>query len=301
MYVADSGNGRVEHFDENGKFLAEWSIPGAHEVAADKFGTIYVLANVLLSPYPFVTARTSSGAELRTWAAQFPDDFVSDYYLPHYLNTGTALTTDATGNVIVVGQSFQRYTQPDDDYCARQVWDPMPQYDFRPLPDPLATGEVVVFSPQGAVLGSGWLSRYPFSCPFTSISDGDARGVAVDPSDGSFFVSMAEHFVRRVPDTPPYLSNDGELAFPCFACMSSDGENFRTPHDLAFDCNANLYVTSSDHILKYRTRARPRRPAGRRASTSSWRSVRSSTGRPGGTTSCSSRSRARISAGARSR
>jgi hypothetical protein len=263
VYVADSGNGRVEHFDENGKFLAEWSIPGAHEVAADKFGTIYVLANVLLSPYPFVTARTSSGAELRTWAAQFPDDFApGEYYLPHYLNTGTALTTDAAGNVIVVGRSFQRFQQPDDDTCARQVWDPQPQYDHRPLPDPLASGEIVIFSPQGAVQGSGWLSRYPFSCAFSSISDGDARGVAVDPSDGSFFVSLAEHFIRRVPDTPPYLSNDGELDFPCFACISIDMENFLTPHDLTFDCNANLYVTSSDHILKYRNAGAPPPPCG---------------------------------------
>jgi DNA-binding beta-propeller fold protein YncE len=252
VYVADSGNGRVQHFDETGKFLAAWSIPGAHEVAADTTGTIYVLVDLILSPYPFVTARTASGAEIRTWPAQFPDDFVGYYYLPHYLNSGTALTTDAAGNVIVVGRSFQRFQQPDDDYCDRQVWQPHPEYDFRPLPDPLATGEIVSFSQQGAVQASGWLSRYPFSCTYTSISDGDALGVAVDPSDGSFFVSLAEHFVRRVPSTPPNLSNDGELDFPCFACIDINTENFGTPHDLTFDCRANLYVASADHILKYR-------------------------------------------------
>ncbi|HLK12009.1 MAG TPA: NHL repeat-containing protein [Candidatus Binatia bacterium] len=263
VYVADSGNGRVQHFDENGKFLAAWDIPGAREVAADTGGTIYVLANVLLSPYPFVTARAADGTELRTWPAQFPDDFgPSEYYLPHYLNTGTALATDAAGNVIVVGRSFQRFQQPDDDTCARQVWDYQRQYDPRPLADPLASGEIVVFSPQGVVRANGWLSRYSFSCVYVSISDGDARGVAVDPTDGSFFASMAEHFVRQVPDTPPYLGIGAELDIPCLICRDPQMNNFGTPHDLAFDCAGNLYVTSADRILKYRNAGAPPPPCG---------------------------------------
>jgi tripartite motif-containing protein 71 len=104
VYVADTGNDRVQKFDPSGAFLTKWGSNGTGngqfntptDVATDEFGSVYVTELV----NDRVQRFSSNGAFLGKWGAagiaagQFEDP--------------VAVTTDSQRNVYVVDQVNQR-------------------------------------------------------------------------------------------------------------------------------------------------------------------------------------------------
>lgn len=58
VYVADSANGQVQKFDENGAHIATWSVPGVRQIASDAHGHVFLLVFIVVG---FVVDVRSDG------------------------------------------------------------------------------------------------------------------------------------------------------------------------------------------------------------------------------------------------
>lgn len=247
VYVADSGRGEVQKFDENGGHLATWSIPGARLLAADTHGHVYVLSTLFVSSV--IDVRSYSGTDEGAWSATLPGTWFNyTGYQPASISSPRTMTTDAAGNVVLSGVSGQRLEGAGPDCSSVFSLHPEDEFEYA---NPLETGEVARFSRTGGVLDYGWLSRSSQACYPGWYSDGVPLGVAVAPDDGSIWVAQGEHFFRRVLDTGSSINQDALLEVPCLACLNPPGENYSILGPEAFGCQGNLYVGAGDRILEY--------------------------------------------------
>ena len=104
VYVADTGNHRIQKFSSHGAFVAKWGTQGSgdrefsdpRDVTTDAIGNVYVAdtGNHRIQKF------TSSGGDLRKWGVSGPGD--GEFNLP------SGIATDPAGNVYVADTGNHR-------------------------------------------------------------------------------------------------------------------------------------------------------------------------------------------------
>src|SRR5439155_13270100 len=87
IYVADTGNSRIQKFDANGTFLTAWGDAAGFGVATDGNGNVYVAEGFRIQKFD------ANGTSLTTWGSQGSGNGQFDRAI--------GVATDASGNVYV--------------------------------------------------------------------------------------------------------------------------------------------------------------------------------------------------------
>ncbi len=87
VYVGDSGNNRVQKFTQAGAFVSVWTVTGAHGVATDGLGSLYVAGASAIGKYTVAGALVTSWGSAGAGNSQF--------------NAPFGVAVDASGNVYV--------------------------------------------------------------------------------------------------------------------------------------------------------------------------------------------------------
>jgi sugar lactone lactonase YvrE len=272
VFITDAGNGCVERFTADGKFLDQvvtGSFPGG--IAIDRQGLIYVavMMDYKISVFrhkPKVSADqvSASAYELvREWGAKGTGD--GEFDQPG----GLAFGHD--GSLFVcdqVNHRVQRFT-PEGKFLAKwgeygdkpgQFGAPEPPrnrvggpclvavdkqgniYTTEPRP-----GRIQKFSPDGKYLGS-WGSNEVRPGAFGG-SDKILGPIALAfDRDDRVWVSATNHRVQLFTADGHYLTGLGTTAKP-----GHDPGQFRVPHGIAFDSRGVLYVvdTQNHRVQKF--------------------------------------------------
>ena len=99
VYVGDSGNNRVQKFTQAGAFVSAWTVTGAHGVAIDGLGNLYVSGTSAIGKY------TVAGALVTSWGSAGAGN--SQFNAPY------GVAADAAGNVYVADTNngrIQKFT-----------------------------------------------------------------------------------------------------------------------------------------------------------------------------------------------
>ncbi len=191
VYVGDSGNYRVQKFDADGNFLAEWGSQGEGDgqfaegicVGLDRNGSVYVSDSV----HHRVQKFDADGHFIRKWG--------SKGIKPGQFNTPWTVTADAEGNVHVVdiyNNRIQKF-DPDGNFLAKFDIPPLDGRLVRPLGVALDSQggfyildseRVLKFDSEGMVLAV-WGSPGPAEGQFTSVGT-----IAVD-AQGNIYIADA--------------------------------------------------------------------------------------------------------------
>jgi hypothetical protein len=254
IYVADSGAGQVQKFDESGKPLATWSIPGVQGIAADAHGRVYLLVSIVLGQ--IVDVRSFSGADLGSWSAVLPGNWFPPS--PSSYSTAstagiTAVTADAAGNVYLTGRSRQHLEGKGPD--CHSVFDVSKYYEFA-YADPLETNEIAEYNAAGQVLnyeftGSGAAACYPGWRSANRLTD----MLAVSPVGTGVWISeeygaFAENFILGT--LQPVREN---LYSNCVSCEGVYEEPGLFEGPALFDCHNNLFFGAGARVFEFVTTA----------------------------------------------
>ncbi len=242
VYVADTGNGRIAKFAENGNFIRYFSVPFVFRLAVSPAGRVYALTNF----FGLVALRSTSGDDLGAWSAVFPGNFWPYQGYDDSTNDVAAIATDPGGRVLIAGTSSQALSNPPPD-CHNVNF----KHNW---PDPLRSGEVVKYDGAGNALGYGWLNDSSEVCTMDPYSHGIPRGLASDPNDRSVYVADGEYQIDQLPDLGS--ANQGVrssyFSLPVPPYDPTHASWYSTdPLDAAVDCRSNLYVLTADRVIKY--------------------------------------------------
>src|SRR6185295_9898658 len=118
VYVADSGNNRIQKFDSSGSFLAKWGSFGSGDgqfngpqgIATDSSGNVYVAdsANSRIQKFD------SSGSFLAKWGSFGSGD--------GQFNSPRGIATDSSGNVYVADSANSRIQKFDSSGSFQSTW-----------------------------------------------------------------------------------------------------------------------------------------------------------------------------------
>ena len=206
IYVADSGNHRIQKFDSSGSFLAKWGSQGSGDgqfsypegVAVDASGNVYVTdPGNRFSPNLRIQKFDSSGSFLAKW-----DSEPGDGNLPH--PAGIAVD-DATGNVYVADRDNYWIQKFDASGSLLAKWGGLGSGDGEFwFPDGVAVdaaGDVYVTD-----AGNNRIQKFDSSGSFLSKwgseGSGDGqffvpRGVAVDAFGDVYIVDALNHRIQK--------------------------------------------------------------------------------------------------------
>jgi sugar lactone lactonase YvrE len=242
VYVADSGNHRVQKFSPHGAFITKWGTQGGgdrefsdpRDVTTDAIGNVYVAdtGNHRIQKF------TSSGGDLRKWGGPNPGSGEGDFNLP------AGIATDAAGNVYVADTGNHRIQKFTATGGFLGQWGTLgPGNDQFNGPADVATdaaGNVYVADRHNDRVQK-FDSSGGFLATFGAGQVVAPYGVEVD-SAGSVYVAEVLRFQRFAAD------GAFSAAFETWAA----GQPFNVLGGLGGDCRDNLYVTDAgDQLHKF--------------------------------------------------
>lgn len=256
IYVADSGNNRVEKFTSTGKFLLSFNTPDPVGVAAS--GSVLC---VLSGIFKAVAVRSFSGKDLGGFVANFPDPIPYSGYYGAQSNTAEAIATDPAGHAVVTGT----LTQP---LVGTQVCS-SPVSKLDQLPDPLVAPAVATFDQKGNFLHEEvthspgvpcWDQNPPdWAFQLSGYTSGD--GAAVDPASGVAYDIVIPHnaFALDQVSEPTYVySSEGDPVSiwnpylgPVLAAGQGSWVGYGPIRAFAIGCDSAMYLVLDTEILRY--------------------------------------------------
>jgi hypothetical protein len=264
VYVADTGNHRVQKFTPDGVFLTEWGTQGAGPgqfdrpsgVTADTLGNVYV---VDAYSYPFrVQKFTSDGAFLAQWQVEHqPSD----------------VAVDLAGDVYVVA--------PFAGYVAKYRSDGSLIATFPGISDGYLGGVFGLgIDPAGYVYVADitysriekFTTQGTFVRRWGTFGDGPGQfqgpeDVAADTACNVYVSDASSHRIQKFTSGGSFVTEGGGLG-------GADGE-FVLPRGIATDRSGNLYVVDSGNSRVQKLRPRwSKAPSSARVSGATARTLR---------------------------
>ncbi|MFT4040236.1 MAG: 6-bladed beta-propeller [Thermomicrobiales bacterium] len=248
VYVADSGNARIQKFSSNGAFVTEWGSPGVNDgqfqspagVATGPSGQVYVADSLNNRIQRF----TNAGGHVLSWGVVGPD--------PGQLQEPQGIAVNPTnGNVYTVERSNDRVQVFAGSVHVQTIM--------------LVDGGNPVYARAVAVTAAGrilFVSRsvgrvFEINEDTGAIRSFGANGsgngqfsdpndVAVDAAGNIFVADRGNHRIQ-------VLNEDGEFV-TAFGQMGSGEGEFLNPIGVDVDSNGNVYVTdlSNNRVQKFR-------------------------------------------------
>jgi streptogramin lyase len=244
VYVADTGNGRIEKFTGTGTFITKWNSggtllnPWGIDVSRDGYVYVSDMSNNRIQKF------TTTGTWLANWTPAGSDNLSSPY----------GLCVDAWGNVYVAdsGNSFIHKYDGNGNQLAK--WgglgtaDGQLQYPYDVAAD--ASGNIYV-----ADLGNNRIDKFTSTGTFitkwgtgpgTSPGQFNApKGVAVDTAGSVYAADAGNNRIQKFTNTGTFLSmwgrNGGDGSSGC-----GDGE-FSNPYTLVVTPWQYVYVADTDN------------------------------------------------------
>lgn len=267
VYVADTGNARVEKFSPSGTYLASWSVQAAGRVvrqlavaAAPNNTILVVIGAVVACPhdcatYYLVQRRAPTGAVLGRWQSEIPPDGPQDAVAsPYNVIRSVDVAVGPRGTVFVVTTGEEACYKSCPSFWAVDRWTPDGRRlsgwhgtDFygRPVfPTALAVdgrGEIFLADPS-----DGRVEKWSFTgkalATWTSFGSSpygvvNPRGVAVD-ARGAVYVSEA------VTNRIVKLSAAGKVLAQWGTGGDAPGRFWR-PGNVALDGSGNVWVADT--------------------------------------------------------
>jgi hypothetical protein len=265
VYVVYQATGTVARYSANLRLLSSWSVFGAQSIAADRTGHLWVLTNFLNAVGEYDSTGKSIGGFVATLPGQyFPAGPAFDprYYPPTgydapYKTVAKAIAVDRVGDPIVAGDSYQALSDPQPD-CHVVIDED--HIDIQPYPNPLVSGELARFGPDGTPVAHGWLSTSQMSCWDIASEGNDPSGVAVDPNTGDVYSTSDVWlgiFHSRADLTNTRI-NLNASSYACYSldCLARDWDLIagNPAQGVALDCRSNLYMLTNNGNARYVTK-----------------------------------------------
>ena len=222
VYVADTGNSRIQKFDASGNYVGQWASTSVAGLAIDGTNVVYAAGGGNLREYD------TSGAAITSWAS----------------SGAVAVAVDGSGNVWIAsntGNTIRRYNSSGT---------PLSNVGSAGSGDGLLSGPLgIAIAPSGnaylADTGNGRVQRFSGSGTYQTQwgeypGDGvldSPTGLAVDASENVFVTNKTEDIIQKFDSDGNYLLKWGGTG--CATGQMTD------PAAIAVGASGNVYVADT--------------------------------------------------------
>jgi streptogramin lyase len=238
IYVVDSGNARIQKFDNNGNFISKWGSQGSgdaqfhrpYSIAVDSLGKVYVadLENYQIQKFD------SDGTFIKKWGSVGNGN--------GQLNGPTGISIDSHDNVYVAEIHNFRIQKFDSNGNFLTKWGTQGSGDGQ-----FSNLEDVAVDSSDNVYAADYLnhriqkfdSNGNFLAKWGSQGSGDgqfqgALDVAIDSHDNAYVVDLGNQRIQKFDKGGNFLATWGSYG-------TQDGQ-FRNPYGVGVDNEGNVYV-----------------------------------------------------------
>ena len=225
IYVADTENDRIQHFDASGSFIGKWGSPGNQTgqfdrpvgVTVDQAGNVYVAeyGNSRIQKFG------PTGAFIQVFAGDIP--------IPGIMRNPSDLAVDAVGNMYVADTGNNRISKLNSSGTLVQTWGQQGTSNGR-FNQPL--GIVLDFAGNAYVTDAGnnrvqkFDSNGTFLTKWGTPGTGNGQfnvpyGIAIDSAGDVYVADNVGHRIQRFSPAGTFIvsggtqgSGNGQLSFP---------------------------------------------------------------------------------------